>query len=435
MLAVGLICGLTCLIMMVAIVWKPQAVIRGIHFDTYPFIALFGCLVLLASGMLPMEHFLNGLTADSAVNPIKILVLFLSMTFLSVYLDEAGFFHYLAGVTLRRAGNDQKKLLRSLFFTVAFLTIFTSNDIVVLTFTPFIGYFSKAAKISPIPYLVAEFVAANTFSMIFIIGNPTNIYLATGAGIGFLEYCKIMLVPTIFAGAAVYVIICLLFRKSLSQEISTSVEPSEIRHWPTVVLGLVHLGVCTILLVFSSYISFPMWLIAAGTAASLIVCTLVVNAVQKRGPRLLFRSIHRLPWLLAPFVLAMFGLVLAMEYCGLTERMAGVLSGGNPIWLYGITSALAANVINNIPMSVLYSSLLGGGAAEQAAVYASVIGSNLGAYLTPIGALAGIMWMSILKRLEIAFSFRQFVSYGMRIGIPALLAALCGLMLSAQLFW
>lgn len=58
---------------------------------------------------------------------------------------------------------------------VAILTIFTSNDIVILTFTPFICYFSKNAKINPIPYLVAEF-AATTYSMMLIIGNPTNIY-------------------------------------------------------------------------------------------------------------------------------------------------------------------------------------------------------------------------------------------------------------------
>ena len=71
---------------------------------------------------------------------------------------------------------------------VAILTIFTSNDIVILTFTPFICYFSKNAKINPIPYLVAEFAAANTYSMMLIIGNPTNIYLATSASIDFISY-------------------------------------------------------------------------------------------------------------------------------------------------------------------------------------------------------------------------------------------------------
>ncbi len=433
MLTVGVLCGITCLAMMMSIVWKPQITIRGIGFDTYPIVAILGCLAVLLSGSLPLGVFFDGLTASSAVNPIKILLLFLSMTFLSVYLDEAGFFHYLAGLTLRRAGGSQTKLLRTLYVTVAVLTVFTSNDIVVLTFTPFIAYFSRAAGIQPIPYLVAEFVAANTFSMVFIIGNPTNIYLATGSGIGFAEYCKVMFLPTLAAGIVAYAVIRMLFRKELKKVISTEVEPSKIKHRTAVTLGLIHLSVATVLLILSSYVSLPMWLIAVCAAGSLLLTTVIANAVQHRGPRLLFRSIQRLPWLLIPFVISMFALVLAMKHCGISAELAKILNHGNPVWTYGITSALVSNLINNIPMSVLFESLLSYSAAPIA-VYAAVIGSNLGAYLTPIGALAGILWMSILKRMGIAFGFARFLSYGLRIGIAALLAALSGLMLSAYLF-
>jgi arsenical pump membrane protein len=41
------------------------------------------------------------------------------------------------------------------------------------------------------------------------------------------------------------------------------------------------------------------------------------------------------------------------------------------------------------------------GGASLRAVYASIIGSNIGAFLSPVGALAGVMWMSILKRHDI----------------------------------
>lgn len=433
MVLAGVICAVTCLTMMAAIVWKPRITIRGVFFDTYPLVAAAGVLALLASGALTLRQFGTGLTADTAVNPIKILALFFSMTFLSVYLDEAGFFHYLAGRTLARAGSDQRKLLGSLFLTVSILTVFTSNDIVVLTFTPFIGYFTKAAKINPIPYLVTEFIAANTFSMMLIIGNPTNIYLASGAGIDFLTYIRVMAIPTVFAGIAVYVVIRLLFRKELALPMHGEPTQASVRHKPTVVLGIVHLAVCTVLLAVASYIGLPMWLIAVCAAASLIVCTCVMNAVTKRGPRLLFRSIHRLPWLLIPFVISMFGLVLSLNGSGLSAKIADVLSHGDPVWVYGVTSSLSANIINNIPMSVLFTSLLSFGSAPQRAVYATIIGSNLGAYLTPVGALAGIMWMSLLGTVGVDFSFGKFVSYGVRIAVPAIVCALLGLMISAAL--
>jgi arsenical pump membrane protein len=69
-----------------------------------------------------------------------------------------------------------------------------------LTFTPFIYYFTKHAKIDPVPYLIGEFFAANTWSIMLYIGNSTNIVLATVFQIDFLEYFKWMFLPTIAAG-------------------------------------------------------------------------------------------------------------------------------------------------------------------------------------------------------------------------------------------
>jgi hypothetical protein len=87
-----------------------------------------------------------------------------------------------------------------LYITVAILTVFTSNDIIILSFTPFVCYFAKNAHIDPMPYLAAEFIAANTWSMALIIGNPTNIYLVTATGGDFVSYAKVMLIPTLVAG-------------------------------------------------------------------------------------------------------------------------------------------------------------------------------------------------------------------------------------------
>ena len=81
-------------------------------------------------------------------------------------------------------------------------------------------------------------------------------------------------------------------------------------------------------------------------------------------------------------------------------------------------------------MSVLFSKLLMAGSnLPLGSVYATVIGSNLGAFLTPIGALAGIMWCNLLKRNGIKVSFGRFMKYGAGIGIPAIGCSLGALML------
>ncbi len=61
-------------------------------------------------------------------------------------------------------------------------------------------------------------------------------------------------------------------------------------------------------------------------------------------------------------------------------------------------------------MSVLFSSILEG--KSELAIFSPIIGPNIGAYLTPIGALAGIMWMSILKKYDVSLNFVTFMKYG-----------------------
>ena len=139
------------------------------------------------------------------------------MTALSVFLDEMGFFKYLATLATKKAKANQFSLFLTLYLLVSVLTVFTSNDIVILTFTPFICYFAKNTKINPVPYLVAEFAAANTWSMMLIIGNPTNVYIASAAGIDFISYLAVMALPTVVAGLCSLGVLYLLFRKSLKK--------------------------------------------------------------------------------------------------------------------------------------------------------------------------------------------------------------------------
>ena len=105
-----------------------------------------------------------------------------------------------------------------------------------------------------------------------------------------------------------------------------------------------------------------------------------------------------------------------------------LILGQGELWKSGITSFLSANLLNNIPMSVLYSTVVtAGGGASLPALYAAVIGSNVGAFFTPMGALAGIMWMALLGQHKVKLSFGKFVLYGAAVSVPALLASLCGL--------
>lgn len=376
---------------------------------------------------MSLSYILNAVFSDSAINPVKILVLFISMTILSVFLDETGFFRFLANATLKRAGGSQKKLFVLLYVIVSVLTVFTSNDIIVLTFTPFICYFASSAKINPLPYLITVFVAANTWSMALIIGNPTNIYLATYGGITFLGYIKNMILPTLFAGLTGFLMLYVLFRNELKVRMErVQTKAGHISNPVLLGIGILHLAIATVMLAVSSYVNVEMWIVALCSVGSLFVCNLIASLFMKRKPVELIKCLKRAPWTLVPFLLGMFILILFLDYYGVSAFLTRIIPKKSIIVGYGLSSFLACNVINNIPMSVLFCSVVDGlpKALQERALFSVITGSNIGAFLTPIGALAGVMWRKILKTQGIEFSVKSFVKYGSLVGIPSIIAAL-----------
>lgn len=404
-----------------------------LRLDLYYLVALLGAALLIAFKFITPAEAVKGLTLKASVNPLKILALFFSMTFISVYLDEAGLFRTMAARALKSSGGSQYKVISVLYLLTSVLTVFTSNDIIVLTFTPFICAFCKHSKVNPVPYLFTEFVAANTFSMALIIGNPTNIYLASFAGIDFFNYVKVMILPTAAAGIIAYLLILLLFRKSLNAKLENDGYSEPLKDKTATIVGVTVLAAAVILLSLSNIIKIEMYIVSLVLAGALLVFAVVNSKIKKANSASVTGALIRLPYSLAPFLCSMFICVLALDKCGFAEVLANKLSFA-PVFSFGLSSLLAANVMNNIPMSVLYSAITQkvAGGAQTAAVYASIVGSNIGAYLTPVGALAGIMFSGLIRGHGIKFTPLTFIKYGAVISAFAVAAALSVLYLTVS---
>lgn len=416
----------TFLLVILSILFFPHIKIGKIKLDTYWMIALLGAIILLATSYAPIKQVGEQLISSSAINPLKILVLFFSMTLISIILDELGLFRYLASVASKNAKGKQITLFLLLYLLTSLLTVFTSNDIVILTLTPFICFFSKRSKINPIPYLVAEFTAANTWSLMFVIGNPTNIYLATSSGITFIEYLKVMAVPTLVAGIVELSLLLLIFHKQLKQPIQSNDIVCPIEDKVPVIVGLSVLGTCLVFLIISSYINLEMWLISLVCAGVLLLFMLIYSCFKKSNFVHVKETGKRLPYQLIPFFLSMFVIVVALNEQGIASKIGELLGSTNSTWVYGYSSFLTCNLINNIPMSILYTNISSSlsGVSYYQAIYASIIGSNIGAFLTPIGALAGIMFSSLVNENNVRFTFIDFIKYGAIISIPVLTVCL-----------
>lgn len=422
MIATIIIASITFALVVLSILFFPHIKIRNFRLDTYWIIALLGASILLISQLSPLGDVWNQLTSNTSINPLKILVLFFSMTTISVILDELGLFRFLASVASSKAKENQHVLFLLLYLLTALLTIFTSNDVVILTLTPFICFFARRSKINPVPYLVAEFVAANTWSLMLLIGNPTNIYLATSSGITFASYFKVMALPTLVGGLVELGLLLLIFNKSLKQPIQSNELIYHIDDKIPVVFGLIDLVVCLGFLAISSYLSLEMWLISLICASLFVIFMLVYSIIKKDNIVHVKETAKRLPYQLIPFFLSMFVIVVAFNVQGISAELASFLGDKGTIWVYGYSSFIASNLINNIPMSILFANLSSSlsGTTYLQAVYASIIGSNIGAFLTPIGALAGIMFTGLVSKNEVKFSFLDFIKYGIIISLPVI---------------
>ena len=95
---------------------------------------------------------------------------------------------------------------------------------------------------------------------------------------------------------------------------------------------------------------------------------------------------------------------------------------------YLVTSTLSCNLVNNIPMTIAYGSILSN-TTNINLIYSTIIGSNIGAILSPVGALAGIMWIIILKQNDVEYGFTKFIKNGSIITLSLLVAGTLALLI------
>jgi len=419
---------ITIILMICSVLFFPTITIKNKQFQTFWMVTLLGAIAMLICGRIDTTYFLNSLVAKTSINPLKIIILFFSMTFLSCFLDEQGFFKFLAVEAINKAKSKQFSIFTIFYFLVSILTIFTSNDIIILTFTPFICYFCKHSNINPIPYLIAEFVAANTLSMALLIGNPTNIYLALSANITFTDYFNTMFIKSLIVCVITYGILLLIFNKDLKKEIVKEKEVNKLENMPCVYVGVVTLILCIIGMAISSYIHIDMYLISAIFAIFIVIFAGAYEVIIHKNKHILIHTLKRLPYALIPFLFSMFTIVSALNTSGFTSLIANTLKTNNDVLSIGLSSFITCSLTNNIPMSVLYADILSIGNYSVNAIYAAIIGSNVGAIFTPIGALAGIMFINIVNKAEVKFKYIDFIKYGMPLSIILIVLSL-GLLL------
>jgi len=401
----------------------------------YGLAPIVGVIILFATLSIGIDTIAGGIIGGDSVKPYSIIILIMSLAYICVSLDYTGFFEYLSLRVARASRNSGKRLFVYFFLLTAFLTLFTDNDIVILTMTLIIFYVCKNAGLDPIPFLFAQFFAVNILGMALYIGNPTNIVAADAYGLDFVGFAKWMLLPSVFAAASCLFLLWLVFRRRIPSQFKTpEIDPRlALKNRNGALFGSIVLAY-TIL--FMSLPGARLWVIALFFA----IVMFLHDVVSYRSGISAISS--RMPWKIVPFLVGLFIIVESLASTGWTESFASQLSkiSGSPIAMIfsvGFLSSLAAGVMNNHPMTIFFvktfqsPSFAATQTARLGSTTALIAGSNFGANFTLMGALAGLMWAKILSDKGYPISFKVFSKYGFLI-MPIVTAVAC-LVLSIEL--
>jgi arsenical pump membrane protein len=135
-------------------------------------------------------------------------------------------------------------------------------------------------------------------------------------------------------------------------------------------------------------------------------------------------------WQILAFLLGMFLLARGLQNAGAVNQLAGLYEQTGTTAI-GVVSALGSAVINNHSMALI--NLLAIPAVPDAGrdgYLAALVGGDLGPRLLPVGSLAGLLWLALLRRLGIDVPLRRFILVGAAVTIPSLAASLAVLALN-----
>lgn len=414
------------LLTLVFVIWQPKGLGIGRT-------ATIGAMLALMTGVISVNDI--PVVWDIVWNAT---FAFIAIIIISLLLDEAGFFKWVALHVARFAKGNGHWLFAFIVLLGAVVSAFFANDGAALILTPIVIAILLALRFSPattLAFIMAAGFIADTASLPLVVSNLVNIVSADFFKVPFDRYALVMVPVNLVSVLASLVVLYGFYRKDIPNAYALKWvdEPnSAITDKATFTTGWVVLAA----LLFGFFVFEPMGVpisVIAGLGAALL---LAVATMGKKLP--ILPVVKNAPWQIVIFSLGMYLVVYGLKNAGLTDYLATLLQGLEQQGLLvatvgtGFLSAILSSVMNNMP-TVLIQALAIDGAhitspmIKEAMVFANVIGCDLGPKITPIGSLATLLWLHVLATKNIKVSWGYYFKVGMILTLPVLLATLVAL--------
>ncbi|THF88889.1 arsenical efflux pump membrane protein ArsB [Deinococcus sp. KSM4-11] len=396
--------------------------------------ATLGAVVALLLGVVHVSDLptLWNATWNATLSLVGLIVL-------SLLLDAAGLFRWAALHVARWGGGSGRRLLALLVVFSAVVAALFANDGGVLILTPIVLELAALLNLNRAATLTVALAVGfvvDAASLPLTVSNLTNIIAADAFKLGFGAYAGVMLPVDLAVVLACLGTLLLAYGRTLPRRYDLAALPepaSAVKSW-----GVFRTGwLVTPLLLAGAFLAEQFGLPLSAVVGA---CALIVWIVAARSGNVGSRAVLKsAPWNVVAFSLAMYTVVYGLRGAGVTGAYGAWLSGWaahgtlSAVLASGLSVAALSAGLNNLP--ALLTAILGiqgsgvSGHAQQALAFGSLVGADIGPKLTPIGSLATLLWLHVLKGRGLSVSWGEYLRAGLVLTPPVLLVGLLALWL------
>ena len=392
----------------------------------------------------------------------------LSTIVMSIVLESLGFFRWAAiNLAIRSQGSG-----RALFWYINALcflmTLFFNNDGSILITTPIIIQTLNVLRLKPhqkIPYLLSGVLIATGASAPIGVSNLANLISLKIVGLDLVSYASMMLIPSMIGLLSISFLIYYYFRKDIPLSIpiirrdnefwlsqSSSIktmhpllQPSQDSK-PTNRLDWQMFVICIVIVILtriSFFILHPLGISTEWPAIIGALCLITLRWIKKGITPI--DIVRKTPWHILLFALSMYVIAYSLYNAGFNVIIISQLgsmvaeSRFNAIFIIGLLLTFMSNFFNNLPsvmigtLSIMEMNLEP--SILHAGYFASIIGADIGSLILPMGTLATLIWMHILKDSHIHITWRKYIKTTLFVIPISVFISLMSLYIWLELFY
>ncbi len=318
---------------------------------------------------------------------------------LAALLDRIGFFSAAATLMIGRGGHDRSVL--GMWVLAALTTAVLNLDTTVVLLTPLCLRMARQSGVDPVPLAAIPLLLASFASSVLPISNLTTLIAAQRFDLTALDVLRHLALPSLAASTVGW----LVYRRRYPTTLASQT-PDEPDRRALLIGGAVVIGLLV------GFVAGPSFGIDAWVVA--VVADVAMIAL-----------VRWVPWRDVPVTTALMvaGIAAAVALAVPADALRGPLQNAHPAaaGLLAVAAGALANVVNNLP-----ALLMAADAVPQMTegMWGWLLGVNVAAVLLPIGALANLLWLRIMRAEGVRVGVRSYLAITVPVAAPAAAAAI-----------